>query len=120
LICSLRSALSFALQFRSPSLGFTLDFHARSAIFDLRQQLKTNLFKVSDGMSKFTVEFGLARAFLLLGLVIQRSELLCDGSTFFFQRLTQTFSFFSFALDAAQIFYRVERRLLDMLGRVVD
>src|SRR2546422_1057734 len=49
-----------------------------------------------------------------------RSDLLRHGSALFFQRLPQTFSFFNFALDAAQIFHRVERRLLDMLGRAVD
>ena len=66
------------------------------------------------------IKFGLACPFPLFGLLIQRSELLRHGSALFFQRLPQTFRSFSFALDAAQIFHRVERRLLDMLGRAVD
>src|SRR5438132_8176538 len=120
LTCGLRGALSFALQFGGSSFGFTLDFRARSAIFNLRQQFTTTLFKVSDGLTKFMVEFGLARAFPLFGLLIQLSELLRHGSALFFQRLPQTLSFFSFALDAAQIFHSVARRLLDMLRRVFD
>ena len=87
--------MGFAFQFGGPSFGFTLDFRSRRAIFNLRQQFTTQLLKVSYCALDLTVEFGLARAFLLLGVLIQRSELLRYGSTFFFQRLAQTFSFFS-------------------------